>query len=250
MLKKRIIGNIIVKNDLAVQSFNYKKFLPIGKPEILLENLDNWGVDEIAIIVIDRKDKGPDFKLLSKLKDYKINTPLIYGGGIKTKDQANAVISYGAERIILDSIIYENIDNINQIYNSLGSQALILSLPLINEKNTIYFYNYKTGEKNLDSKIIEILKKEFFSEIVLMNVNGEGSARGFDQLLTKYMKGITRVPFIVFGGITTSKDVKNCLKDKRISAVMIGNSLNYKEHSIYHLKKNIKDLWIRKHNLK
>ena len=35
MNKKRIIGTIIVKSDYAVQSFGFKKYLPLGKPEIL-----------------------------------------------------------------------------------------------------------------------------------------------------------------------------------------------------------------------
>ena len=250
MLKKRIIGNIIVKDNIAVQSFSYRYYLPIGKPVIVLENLDNWGVDEIAITVIDREDNGPDLKLLEKINKYKITTPLIYGGGIKTKDEANEVISLGVERIMLDSIIYEYPDNLPEIYNELGSQALLLSLPIISEEKGIFFYNYKKREKLKDLNINKILDEKFFSEIVLIDVNGEGGYLGFDKLILNYMKELTSIPFITFGGITTTRDIKNCLGDEAISAVMIGNSLNYKENKIYHLKKNIQESWLRKHNLK
>tara|TARA_Y100001970_G_C13945332_1_gene705357 strand:+ start:56 stop:808 length:753 start_codon:yes stop_codon:yes gene_type:complete len=250
MLKKRIIGNVIVKNNFVVQSFNYKNYLPIGKPEFVIENLDNWGVDEIAIVVIDRDDQGPDYDLLDKINNYKIKTPLIYGGGIKNKDQANKVINYGVERIMLDSIVYESPDNIMGIYSLLGSQALILSLPIIREENQVYFYNYKTRKNFSINKIKNILSEDFFSELVLIDVQGEGGNLGFDKYLSNYLKTITDIPFILFGGIANSKHVKDCLIDDKISAVMIGNSLNYKEHRIYHLKKDIKDLWLRKHILK
>ena len=40
MLKKRLIGAITVKNGIAVQSFGYKKYLPIGSPKVIVENLD------------------------------------------------------------------------------------------------------------------------------------------------------------------------------------------------------------------
>ena len=251
MLKKRIVGAVIVRKNIAVQSFNYSSYLPLGKPEIIIENLHNWGVDEIVLLVIDRDNKGPDFDLLKKLKNYKISTPLIYGGGIQTEEQAKKVINYGVERIVLDSIIYENINNLEKIYQSLGSQALILSLPLIQENNKINFYNHKKKEFQYKEKNIkEILNKKIFSEIVLINVNGEGSSEGFDKLLFEYMQKITKTPFILFGGISNTKQVIDCLKYENVSAVIIGNSLNYREHSIYHLKKDISDSFIRKHNIK
>tara|TARA_B100000212_G_scaffold187252_1_gene141214 strand:- start:1701 stop:2456 length:756 start_codon:yes stop_codon:yes gene_type:complete len=250
MLKKRIIGGIIVRRNIAVQSFNYKSYLPLGRPEILAENLDNWGVDEIVLTVIDRGNRGPDFELLEKLKEYKISTPLIYGGGIKTEEQASRVIGYGVERIILDSIIYEDIDNVEKIHNALGSQALVFSLPLVRNKSEIKFYNYKKGNFQFnEKKIREILNKKQFSEIVLINVNGEGGSDGFDKLLFDYMSNITKIPFILFGGICKTKHISDCLSLENVSAVMVGNSLNYKENNIYRIKKEIKNTFIRKHNL-
>ena len=81
MIKKRLSALIVVKNNIAVQSFSYNSYLPIGRPDLLIENYDRWGVDEIIILAIDRtKDNvGPDFKLLEKISKLKIMTPIIYG---------------------------------------------------------------------------------------------------------------------------------------------------------------------------
>ena len=43
-MKKRLIGIITVKDNIAVQSFGYRKYLPLEKPEILAKNLDIWGI--------------------------------------------------------------------------------------------------------------------------------------------------------------------------------------------------------------
>ena len=56
-MKTRIIGVVNILNGIAVQSINFKKFLPIGKPKIVIEYLYNWGIDEIVILYIDRKKK-------------------------------------------------------------------------------------------------------------------------------------------------------------------------------------------------
>ena len=71
MIKKRLIGVVTIRNGIAVQSFSYKKYLPIGNPLCVIQNLDRWGVDEILIQVIDRSinQLGPDFSLLNKLTE-------------------------------------------------------------------------------------------------------------------------------------------------------------------------------------
>ena len=48
----RIIGKICLLNNIAVQSYTYNKYLPLGKPEIVLEYLNKWGIDEIMILDI------------------------------------------------------------------------------------------------------------------------------------------------------------------------------------------------------
>ena len=58
MIKKRLIGVVTVKDGMAVQSFGYKKYLPLGNPKILIKNLNRWGADEILINVIDDPKKS------------------------------------------------------------------------------------------------------------------------------------------------------------------------------------------------
>ena len=56
MLKTRIIGVLNILNGNVVQSFNFDKYLPIGKPEISLNYLDQWGIDEIILLDINKKN--------------------------------------------------------------------------------------------------------------------------------------------------------------------------------------------------
>lgn len=69
MLKKRLIGVVTVKHGWAVQSFGYRRHLPLGRPEVLVQNLDRWGADEILVQCIDRSASGlgPDLDVLGKI---------------------------------------------------------------------------------------------------------------------------------------------------------------------------------------
>ena len=138
------MGVITVLDGLAVQSIGYEKYLPIGNPAIVAENLNRFGIDEILIQSINssKQDEGPDFELIKSFNKIKLTTPLIYSGGIQTKEQALKVVNSGIERIVLDSVLYKKNNQISLISDALGKQALIASLPIFVDKIGIKAYNY------------------------------------------------------------------------------------------------------------
>ena len=50
MLKKRLIATLILKDDIVVQSIGFAKYLPVGKPIVVVEFLNYWGIDEIVLL--------------------------------------------------------------------------------------------------------------------------------------------------------------------------------------------------------
>ena len=242
MLKKRILGVITVKNGKAVQSFGYKKYLPIGDPSLVAENLDRFGIDEILIQSIDRSrnELGPDFNLIKKINKLKISTPLIYSGGINKISHARQVINQGIERVALDALFFINPKLIFDITNILGKQAVILSIPVGFKNKIIQSYNYLADE---NKDILKLLDKYFhrgmFSEVLLIDYKNEGNFNAFDLRLIDAFNEINDIPLITFGGITEGHQIRNILNKKNVNSVGIGNSLSYKEHSVQVLKNNI-----------
>mgnify|MGYP001173540395 CR=1 FL=1 len=238
MNKKRIIGTIIVKNDYAVQSFGYKKYLPLGKPEILAKNLERWCVDEIAIIDIDRSKKklGPNLNLLKKIKSINLNTPLIYGGGISTYKDALNIITNGADRIIIENLVHKDLNSIFEISNKIGSQSLIVSMPLAFKNKNLFQYNYSTNSTTkISDNFKTIINKKLISEILIIDYINEGYPDNFNEKLIKYFP-IKNFPIISFGGISTNKKINKIIKFKSVTAIAVGNSLNYKENALKNIK--------------
>ena len=135
MIKKRLIGVVTVKDGWAVQSFGYKRYLPLGRPEVLVQNLDRWGADEIMLQCIDRSrpdrgDVGPDFALLDRVAKLGIATPLIYAGGVRTADDARVAVNMGADRIALDAMLRDDAQEVAKVGYQLGAQAVIAALPM------------------------------------------------------------------------------------------------------------------------
>lgn len=250
MIKKRIGGVITVYNGLAVQSFGFKKYLPLGNPVNLAENLSRWGADEIILLDIKRtkQNLGPNLELLKLISNSNINTPLTYGGGIASVDDAVAVISAGAERIILDSLLHTDLNKVCKISNYLGSQAIVGSFPLGFDKNgTINWYHHvKEKNKKIHEDVIKILQNKFISEVMIIDKNHEGTAETFDKTLIE--KFPVKIPVIAFGGLSIKKDLKKVFENSNVVSAVIGNSLNYTEHSIQKIKLLFKEKFIRKAN--
>jgi len=247
MIKKRLVGVVTIKDDWAVQSMGFSHYLPLGKPEIIIENLDRWGVDEILIQVIDRckKNTGPDLSLLKKISSIGLGTPVIYGGGIKTVKDAVAVVEAGADRIMVDSLIYKDMDSIKEIGLVLGIQALIGCIPaVVTVKNDLVCYDY--FRKKINTSILEkIINEKLFSEILLIDFMNEGKTNGFNEKLIELFPE-EKTPLIVFGGISHEKQINRIFFNKKVSAIGIGNFLNYKEHAYQKIKERTNNGFIRK----
>ena len=250
MLKKRLIGVVTVRNGWAVQSFGYRQYLPLGRPEVLVENLDRWGADEILLQCIDRSrhEAGPDLALLERVSRRGLSTPLIYAGGVRNADDAIAVIKTGADRVCVDALLQDSPITLQTLAKRLGAQAIIASLPLsITEGGELVWLNYLSRHKQvLSPEGVEFLDSGFVSEVLIIDWLHEGMPAAFDNSLVSRFPA-RDIPLIVFGGLSEAYQLRQLLQVDRVSAVAVGNALNYREHNISKLKAALIEQPLRPH---
>ena len=241
MLKKRLIGVVTVRQGWAVQSIGYRRYLPLGKPEVLIENLDRWGADEILLQCIDRSSAlaGPDLNLLKRVAALGLSTPLIYAGGIRNAEDAVRVVSLGADRISVDSMLWNTPQCLEGISRELGTQALIANMPVRADGSLLYWRNYLTkSESCLDEKVIAQLPLEWISELMLTDWMHEGVSSGFDSRILELFP-LDKKPIILFGGLSEPAQLRDVISNSNVAAVGVGNFLNYNEHAIQHIKQQM-----------
>lgn len=247
MLKKRLIGVVTIKDGRAVQSFGYDRYLPLGKPECLVENLDRWGADEILVQVIDRSRKqlGPDFGLLERLGAIGLETPLIYSGGIRSVEDGVKLVQAGADRIVLDAILHDDLQQVRALSERLGAQALIASLPLSIIGANLAWLNYLTGRSSaLSEEVLNLMHMGMISEVLISDWRHEGMSGRFEQKLVEQfpLKG---VPMIAFGGISERTQMRRLMESAGVAALAVGNFLSYREHAIQEYKEVLRGMPVR-----
>ena len=103
-MKTRIGASIIFYNGVCYQSNSWKIFRPLGSLYNAIKILDEYEVDEINILrpIRNKKDKHylSDCSIISKIYS---NTPISFGGGIRSISKLKPLRSMPIERIILNS---------------------------------------------------------------------------------------------------------------------------------------------------
>lgn len=246
MLKKRLIGVVTVRDGWAVQSFGYRRHLPLGRPEVLVQNLDRWGADEILVQCIDRTAAGlgPDLEVLGKISKLGIATPLIYAGGISRREHAVKVVSHGADRIMVDAMLLDSPHSLEAVARDLGTQAVIAHLPARMADDGLKALDYRERNERPLVSWLEHLPVDWISELMVTDWSHEGSPGRFDERLLSVSQHVDK-PLLCFGGISEVSQIQRVLTHPQVVAAGVGNFLTYREHAVQVIKQGLGDRSMR-----
>jgi cyclase len=245
MLRKRVVATLVVQNGIVVQSIGFKKYLPVGRPDIAIEFLDRWGIDEIVLLDISatKSAKGPDYELVKKAS-LKSHVPLSVGGGITSVDQIKELMHCGADKIVLNQAAINDSDLIEKAAKIFGNQCVVVSIDAISESDGHKVYDY-IAAKSLPLAPSDFAKAcENFGagEILINSVDRDGSYRGYDISLIRSICQNVTIPVICSGGARNADDFVKVFSETNASAATAANFFHFTEHSVHITKSNIKKL--------
>ncbi len=226
----RIGSSIILHNGYCFQSYEWKFFRPLGALKNVLKFLDKYDVDEICIT---RPIRGIDSEKsfeedLKQIQSSFSNSPIGFGGGLRSKENLKFLNNLPIERIHLsDAFLYKNMGVIDGILNTYGKQALVATLPLKLQDNDLYvFHGRKNSFEILTSNTINLID-EYADELMIIDVENEGVNNTFNfKILDQLLLSNDRI--IICGGIGP-KVVKHA-KQLGIASCMIDNRVLHNEN--------------------
>lgn len=234
MLKTRLIPCIITKNELVVQSFGFKKYLPIGNVKTAIEFFVNWDVDEIVIIDIDatRESRSPNIDLV-KWAAKECFVPLTVGGGINSLEHIKALLRAGADKVCVNSIARENLEFITESSDIYGDQCITVSVDVIKINDKYHVYNHIT-RNHIDLDLITYLNNiedAGAGEILLNSIDRDGYRQGYDIELLKLVSSSVKIPVIALGGVGRFEHLADAVTKGGCQAVAAANIFQHVEHS-------------------
>ena len=246
MLKKRLI---ICLTFLDGVLFRTKKFNPDYR--YTKNFIDLWSIDEIILIDISKKKFSNEFINLIKFFSNNCFVPISVGGSIEKLSHADLYFKNGADKIILGTSSIQNNGIISQIAKKYGSQSIIQSIDVKKNKISKYKLTLKSGTVLTEIDPAEAIKTSLSSgagEILINNVDLDGSLLGYDLNLVKEITRGFKCQFLVLGGAGNWDHISSLLKETDISAACTQNIFHFTEHSILSLKEHLKNLEINIRN--
>ena len=157
--------------------------------------------------------------------------PLAYGGGVKTIEDFKKLYRLGIEKVIVNTMLFDNPTIVKEAVKSYGSQSVVASVDVKRNENdeyVIFSHSGRENEKTLN-QFIDYVISLGIGEIVLTSVDQEGTWRGYDVKIIDSVNKIIEIPLIANGGCGKIKDLKDILYEKDVQAAAIGSMAVYQK---------------------
>ena len=243
MAIKRVIGCLVVKGGIVVQSIGFEHYLPVGRPEIAAHFFDQWGVDETIVLDIDASHQNRliDPELVHKVSKAGF-AALTAGGGIQTPDDIRILLEAGADKVSINRAATAGTAIIETAAKLFGSQSVIASVDV---RKTVGGYQVFTDSGRKDCCIDPLtfskrLADSGAGEIFLTSIDRDGGRNGYDLELIEQVAPTLGIPVIVCGGAGHPADMEVALAMDSVSAVAAANFFHHSEQSVSVVKS-----WLR-----
>ncbi len=212
MLRPRIIPCLLVKDGGLVKTRNFAEPKYVGDPINAVKIFNEKEVDEITVLDIDAsvERRDPDFELIKNLAA-ECRMPLCYGGGIKTVQQVEKLISLGVEKVAISSAFIHTPDLISDAAAAVGNQSVVVVMDVRKVKSSkqyeVYIHNGKTGTGLTPIDLARLAERNGAGELVVNCIDLDGMMTGYDIQLAEMVRKTVNLPLTILGGAGSLKDM-------------------------------------------
>lgn len=246
MKKKRVIALLLIKDGILVQSKKFERHQNLGNPYFAVKRLSEWASDEL--IYLDITDKNHSLNLSSSKKSFlgiieevskSALMPITVGGGISSIADIEERLAHGADKISINSVIFEKQEFILDAAKKFGSQCIVASIDIKKNGDNFYIFS-EYGRKLIKEDPLNILKRvqdQGAGEILINFIDHDGMKNGYDINLINKLSESIKIPFIVCGGAGQWSDFKEIFDKTSADAAAAANIFHHIDQSMY-LAKN------------
>lgn len=245
MLAKRIIPCLDVRDGQVVKGVQFRNHEIIGDIVPLAKRYAEEGADELVFYDITASSDGRvvDKSWVAKVAEV-IDIPFCVAGGIKTVEDAGQILSFGADKISINSPALANPDLITELANCYGVQCIVVGIDTWYDQETDNYYVYQfTGDEKRTVATkwntldwVKEVEKRGAGEIVLNMMNQDGVRHGYDLKQLKAIRKICHVPLIASGGAGTMAHFLDAFQDAGVDGALAASVFHKQIINIAELK--------------
>jgi cyclase len=217
MLARRLIPCLDVAGGRVVKGVRFERLRDAGDPVAQAARYDAQGADEIVLLDItaSHEERGTLLDLVARVADT-LFIPFTVGGGIRSVEDATAVLRAGADKVAVNTAVVRDPDLATRLADRFGRQCVVVAIDAKarpaaekretgNEQRGVAGWEVfvRGGREPTGIDVVEWagrVEQLGAGEILLTSMDADGTTSGYDLPLTGAVARAVRIPVIASGG--------------------------------------------------
>jgi cyclase len=240
---KRVIPCLDVDAGRVVKGTNFVDIRDAGDPVELAARYDAEGADELVFLDITAtSDKRDTVVELARRVADACFIPFTIGGGIRSVQDAQAVLDAGADKVSVNSAAVARPQLISELGDVFGAQCVVLAVDAKAKAEGDGWEVYIAGGRTATGRdVIEWVRegvRRGAGEILLTSMDRDGTNDGYDLALTSAVAEAVGVPVIASGGAGTLEHLAAALR-AGADAALAASIFHYGTYRIREAKEHL-----------
>jgi cyclase len=234
MLKKRIIFTLLFDNGHFMLSRNFR-LQKVGGLNWLQRNYNfadvAFYIDELIILDVSRGERDLE-AFCNAIQEISAGcfAPIAAGGGVSSLDSARRLLRSGADKVVLNSALWDDPLLVVTIAEEFGRQCVVASIDVKATDSGRYAVYTRNGSYLLEMSAREALeryKDARIGEVYLNSIDRDGTGHGYDFETLGLLPEGWNTPVILAGGVGNANHFAGGLQDSRVDAVATAHLFNF-----------------------
>jgi imidazole glycerol-phosphate synthase subunit HisF len=245
MLSRRLIPCLDVRDGQVVKGVRFRDHVVMGAIEELAARYRDAGADELVFYDITASPEGRSVdrgwvERVARL----IDIPFCVAGGIRSVEDARAILFAGADKVSVNSPALERPELIDELAEAFGVQCIVVGIDSLRDEDGQWRVRQYTGDPSKTRALsrrtldwVGEVQRRGAGEIVLNCMGTDGVRTGYDIEQLQAVRALCQVPLVASGGAGAPEHFADVFERADVDAALAASVFHSGEIPIPELKR-------------
>ncbi len=228
MLSRRIIPCLDVKDGRVVKGVRFRDHVDMGDIVELARRYRDEGADELVFYDIGASPEGRsvDPRWVRRVAEV-LDIPFCVAGGIRSVDDARAVLHAGADKVSVNTPAIERPQLLTELADAFGVQCVVAGIDSLRDADGHWRVRSHTGDParmqahaRATLEWVEEVQQRGAGEVVLNCMGSDGVRDGYDIEQLAAVRKVCRVPLVASGGAGAPEHFAQVFREADVDAAL------------------------------